>query len=432
MKKMMKSQIISIGDELLMGDTINTNATWLGKILAEQGITVTKVHTIGDSAEYIRTSITEAMENSDLVITTGGLGPTHDDITKKTVADIFDADMIIHQPTLDFIKKVFKDRNIPFSKSNYYQAEVPDNCEVLFNKMGTAPGIWIEENDRILVVLPGIPHEVESLTEHEVLPRLARFTNGLEKTFSRHIKIAGIGESTISDELLGPLDELLTEKVSVAYLPSPQANTIRISTRAKTETEANSLNKDLVSYIYEKAGDYILGEGKSLSLSEALGSLLRDQSLSISIAESCTGGLLANTITDIPGSSDYMMGAIIAYANSVKHHQLNVDRSLLKKHGAVSKRVALQMAKAVAQQMETNIGVSTTGIAGPGGGSKDKPVGTVWIGFWSNNHHFALQTIFTNERLLNKERSVAVALETVRRTILDIEPMPYGLKPHYA
>lgn len=428
----MKSQIISIGDELLLGDTVNTNAAWLGSIFAEQGIEVTMVHTIGDDAGMIRDTVTKAMQQADLVITTGGLGPTHDDITKKVIADIFDAELVLHQPTLDFIKQVFERPNIPFSESNYAQACVPENCEVLFNKQGTAPGLWFDEGNSMLAVLPGIPYEMKALVENEVLPRLQKQITGIEKRYARHIKVSGIGESTLSDEVLGPLDEYLSEDISVAFLPSPQANTIRVNTRADSREQADKKSQSLINYIYKKAGTFIIGEGKELTLSEAVGKELRKQSLTVAAAESCTGGLLASTLTDVPGSSDYVLGGIIAYANEVKTGQLAVPKKVLKKHGAVSKPVALQMAKGVAGKLGADIGISTTGIAGPGGGTDEKPVGTVWIGFWSANHHFALQTIFANDRLLNKERSVALALETIRRRILDIELMPYGLKPQSA
>jgi nicotinamide-nucleotide amidase len=427
----MQSQIISIGDELLRGDTANTNARWLGETLAENGAPVTAIHTIRDDKNTIKAAINKALQTAGLAITTGGLGPTDDDLTKQSVAELFDVPMMVHQPTLSFIKETFKKRNIPFTSSNYYQAEVPKNAEVLFNKQGTAPGLWFERNGSLLAVLPGIPHEMKALTENEILPRIRPLTNGNRRIFSRHIKVAGIGESTLSDEVLGPLDEYLSEDISVAFLPSPRANAIRIDTRTASASQADEESGSLRQYMYEKAGSYIIGEGRALTISEAVGKVLRDHSLTIAAAESCTGGLLASRLTDIPGSSDYLAGGLTAYANSVKKALLDVSEEALQKHGAVSKTVALQMAKAVAAKMHTDIGVSTTGIAGPEGGTEEKPVGTVWIGFWSADHHFALKACFSDDRLINKERSVASALETVRRTVLGIEPMPYGLKPHY-
>lgn len=428
----MNCEIISIGDELLLGDTLNTNATWLGQILTRHGVQVARVHTIGDEKAVLQQLIREAMHRSDLVITTGGLGPTHDDITKISVAELFEAQMIVHEPTLAYIKKIFEQRNLPFSTSNYHQAEVPGNCEVLFNKQGTAPGLWFNETNSRLAVLPGIPREMKSLVKNQLLPKIDDLTNGQRRTFSFYMKFAGVGESTLSDEVIGPLDDFLSLGIKVAYLPSPQENTLRINVQARAEKEAVEKVKDIKDFIYQRAGNFIIGEGDSCTLPEALGTLLRKEALTIAVAESCTGGLLADRITDIPGSSDYMLGGVIAYANTVKTNQLGVSMDDLKNYGAVSQPVALQMAKGIASVLETNIGVSTTGIAGPGGGSEDKPVGTVWIGFWSTNHHFALHTQLTKDRRMNKKRTVAIAMEMARRTILGIEPMPYDLKPHRA
>lgn len=428
----MKCQIVSIGDELLLGDTVNTNASWLGQALAEHGVEVTQVHTISDDGAVIKQTLRRAMRDSGLVISTGGLGPTHDDITKKTVAELFDAGMVIHEPTLKFIKKIFKQRNIPFSKSNYYQAEVPDNCEVLFNKQGTAPGLWFEEKGSRLAVLPGIPYEMKGLMKAEVLPKIDAITNGITRRFAFHIKIAGVGESTLSDEIIGPLDDFLSDDITVAYLPSPQANTLRINVQAKNEQEAEGKSRKIKEYVYARASDVIIGEGKDMTLSGATGNILRKNGLKISVAESCTGGLLANTITDTPGSSDYMKGGVVAYANRIKTELLKVSEKDLKECGAVSKQVALQMARGVGAVMNSDIGVSTTGIAGPGGGTEEKPVGIVWIGFWSTNHHFALHTQLTKDRNINKQRTVAIALEMVRRIVSGVEIMPYGLKPQFA
>jgi nicotinamide-nucleotide amidase len=429
---MLRCQIISIGDELLRGDTLNTNANWMGSVLTENGVKTVKIQTIPDDIEVIKQTLKEAVSQADVILTTGGLGPTHDDMTKKAVADFFNAGLKIHEPMLNYIKKTFKKRGIPFSRSNYHQAEVPENCDVLFNKYGTAPGMWFEEKGYYLAVLPGIPREVKYLMKNEVLPRLQSLDKNSHKSFSRFIKTAGIGESTLSDEILPELGKFLSDDISVAFLPSLQENTLRITTEAGSKSEADEKNRSLIQYIYDNAEDCIIGEGKGFTLSEAVGRFLRANSLTISTAESCTGGLLASRLTDIPGSSDYMIGGITAYSDAIKEKQLHIPRRMLEEHGAVSLPVALQMAKSVATLMNTDIGVSTTGIAGPGGGSEEKPVGTVWVGFWSTEAHFALRAQFSKDRQMNKERSVALALEMVRRAVLKIETMPYGLKLHHA
>lgn len=426
----MQCQIISIGDELLIGDITNTNASWISQVLTGAGVDVIHIHTISDDLAVMKRVFENALSSSDLVVTTGGLGPTHDDLTKKAVAELFEAELKVHQPTLDFIKKSFKNRNIPFTNSNFYQAEVPDCCEVLFNTQGTAPGMWFDRGNCKLAVLPGVPHEMKHLMEKEVLPRIKKIAGNSEICRSYYIITAGIGESTLSDEVIGDLSSFLNENMSIAYLPGAQGVKIRLTARGSSQKEVNARIKPAADFIKKKAGDVIIGEGKELTLAEAVGNLLSRNNLSIATAESCTGGFTANAITDIPGSSRYMKGGIVAYSNDIKVNQLEVNRETLKIFGAVSKKTALEMAKGAAQKLETDIGISTTGIAGPGGGSKEKPVGLVWIGFYSKEQHFAIKAQLTNDRLLNKERTAAIALETVRRSLLYIQKMPYGFKKY--
>ncbi len=428
----MKAQLISIGNELLIGDTINTNAAWMGQFLNDFGIEVSRVHTISDEHDLIKSTVQKSMEESDLVITTGGLGPTHDDITKTTIADLFDAKMVQDERVLDYVKELFKSRNIPFSESNSWQAMVPENCEVLFNKAGTAPGMWFHENDCFLAVLPGVPFEMKYLMKRRVSSKLREQTNGIGFIHTEYLKTAGIGESTLSDYILGDASSYLNEKVSLAFLPSFGQVTLRITGRGSTKEEAIEKSKALVGYINEKAANYIYGHHKDHSLSDRVGQLLIDQKKFIATAESCTGGLIANTLTDIPGSSGYVMGGIISYSNSVKKDQLGVLEYDLNTYGAVSKQVALQMAKGVAEATGADIGISTTGVAGPGGGSDEKPVGTVWIGFYSKEQHFAVKALFTKDRLVNKQRTTIVALEITRRILSNIEELPYSLTKDFA
>ncbi|MDZ7694479.1 MAG: CinA family nicotinamide mononucleotide deamidase-related protein [Balneolaceae bacterium] len=320
----MKAEIVSIGNELLIGDTVNTNASWIGQLLTEEGLEVTGVHTVGDELEIVKRTIRQCMQQSDLVISTGGLGPTHDDVTKKALQDLFNADTVIDQKVLEFVKKMFEKRNIPFTRSNYYQAEILDNAEVLFNKQGTAPGLWFKEFNCLLAVLPGVPFEMKHLMREKVIPKLRNELK--EKRFrrSRYLVTAGIGESTLSDEIIGSLDEFLENGTTVAYLPSPQGVRIRITSSGTSEDQIQQKIDPVAEHIYNKAGDLVIGEGKELLLSEALGRELRARGLTIATAESCTGGLLSSSITDISGSSDYMIGGIVAYANNIKEVELNV------------------------------------------------------------------------------------------------------------
>jgi len=428
---MRKAHIISIGNELLIGDTINTNASWLGGLLTEQGFYVEQVSTIPDDYDLIYRIVNGSLHQADVTVVTGGLGPTHDDITKKVVVDLFDSKLIENREVLDFIKMIFKRRGFTFSRTNAAQALVPQNCDVLFNNKGTAPGMWFEKNGNALIVLPGVPHEMKYLMEERALPKIHNLFPDREVWATRYFKTAGVPESTLSEQI-GDLDEFVNNGVGVAYLPGPAGVTVRISASADTLKQAEGKLTKLKDLLYEKAGDVIFGEGKNLKLEEVTGKILTDNKLTIAAAESCTGGLLSSKITDIPGSSVYMKGGIVAYENAIKISVLNISEKDLKKDGAVSKSVALQMAKSVAEKMGADIGVSATGIAGPDGGTDEKPVGTVWMGFWMKGDHFAIKAVLSNDRLLNKERTVMIILETVRRRLQGMDELPYQLKPHSA
>ncbi|MFP8488605.1 competence/damage-inducible protein A [Gracilimonas sp. Q87] len=428
----MNAQIVSVGNEILIGDTVNTNASWLGDFLNRAGFEVTYIHTITDNLDQIKSTLSFALEHSDLVISTGGLGPTHDDMTKRAVSELFDVRLTLHEPTLDYIKKIFKERNIPFSNSNHAQAEVPENCEVLFNKAGTAPGMWFYEHETALAVLPGVPYEMKYLMEKKVHEKIKEVFSESEYLLSRYLKTAGIGESTLSDEVLGDLSDYFNNGVSMALLPAAGGVTLRLNAKGATEEEAHDHLLSITEVIYDKAGKFIYGEGKEYELSEAVGKLLLKSDLHLATAESCTGGLVSNSITDKSGSSAYFKGGIVSYANSVKIDQLGVIDKDLDEYGAVSKQIALQMAIGAAERLNADIGISTTGIAGPTGGTSEKPVGTVWMGYYQKNGpHFAVKAMFTEDRLINKERTKMVVLEIARRQLKGIDEMPYDLKKHF-
>ncbi len=424
----MKVEIISIGNELLIGDTLNTNASWMGEFMTEHGFEVVRVHTISDNINHIKETVSGALSTTDVVLCTGGLGPTHDDITKKALAELFGMNMRTDQEVLTFVKNMFLERNIPFSQSNFGQAEVPEHCEVLFNKAGTAPGMWFNVNGKYLAVMPGVPHEMKYLMKNGVAQKLRESFGDVGYLYSHYIKTAGIGESTLSDNVLGNLDRFLNNGVSLAFLPMAGGVTLRLNGQGATKEQARASISSLLNYILDAAAEFIIGEGKSLTVSEVVGKLLIGQKLTIATAESCTGGMIANELTNIAGSSAYVMGGIVAYSNSVKMNHLNVCPSDLETYGAVSKQVALQMAKGVALNLGADIGVSTTGVAGPGGGTDEKPVGTVWIAFWSKQEHFAIKAMFTKDRIINKERATRTVLELLRRNLTGIDSIPYNLE----
>lgn len=429
---MKTAHIISIGNELLIGDTLNTNASWLGRYLNEQGFEVEQVVTMPDTYDLLIGRVRESFNDADFTIVTGGLGPTHDDITKKVITDLFETHLVLNKNVLNHIKKIFEARGFKFSQSNADQALVPENSSILFNKKGTAPGLWIEEGGHVMAVLPGVPHEMRYLTENEITPRLeSEFPDRTVRSV-RYFHTAGVPESTLSEQVIGDISEYLSSGFEVAFLPNAGGVKVRAGYRGNDIEQAVSKMEKFRSIILERAGDVIYGEGKVCNLADVLGELLVKQEKTIAVAESCTGGRVSDTLTDIPGCSRYVLGGVIAYANSVKKEQLWVEATDLATFGAVSSPVALQMAKGVAERMGADIGIATTGIAGPGGGTAEKPVGTVWMGFWTKNKHFALKGIFTDDREINKQRTTSVVLETVRRQLTGLESLPYNLNPVYS
>lgn len=425
----MKASIISIGQELLLGDVVNTNASWLGVFLAENAIECRKVVTIGDDAHLITRNLDQCLKRSDLVILTGGLGPTHDDITKSSLSDYFGVGFVRHEPTFEHVREIFERRGMVMSASNQEQADILANSEALFNKVGTAPGMWIESKGKVIVVLPGVPYEMKYLMTHEVMPRL-KAKNGAELGYHAHyFQLTGIGESNLSDLVIGDVSNFLHDRLTMAYLPHRHSITIRVSSYASSKDEAIKQAEPLQAHIRSTAGEYLFSEKQEETLESAVVHLLKSRKLKVATAESCSGGQLSHMITNVSGSSEVFDGGLVVYSNAMKSKYLGVPESMLEAHGAVSKPVALHMAKSVADEFGTDYGLVTTGIAGPSGGTPDKPVGTVWIGFWSKDTHFAVKAQLFNDRLPNKERSAVIALEILRRNVLGIESLPYNLKP---
>jgi len=428
----MNAHIITIGNELLIGDIVNTNASWIGQKLTEHFINIDYIHTISDDYDRIYLTLKESMKQADIVLMTGGLGPTKDDITKKVAADFFECGMKVHQPTLDHIKAMFKKLNITFSKSNYGQAQVPACCEVLFNEMGTAPGMWFEKGEKVLVAMPGVPSEMKYFMEKKVMPKLISRNREARNTITRYIKTAGVGESTLSDVVLDGIDEIMEEGLQLASLPDNGGVTLRLSAQSNTLRQTQQMIDTVEAFILEKAAPYIYAYNRERTLPEATGKALSDKNMYIATAESCTGGLISAALTDVPGSSAYTLGGIIAYANSVKVEQLGVKERDLEKLGAVSKPVALQMAAGIIEATGADVGISTTGIAGPGGGTTEKPVGTIWMGFKFPDDHFAVCAHLHKDRNYNRKRTVKLVLEIVRRKLAGVDELPYGLEKQRA
>ena len=370
----MTTTIINIGDELLIGQVVNTNASTMSRLLIEAGIAVRRTVVVGDVYQDIWTAVDEALHESDAVLVTGGLGPTKDDITKKLLCDYFGSELVENATALDNVKRIFAARGYELTPVNRAQALVPRCCEVLNNDLGTAPCMWFARDGHVLVSMPGVPFEMEWLMRNRVVPKLQE-TFQTETIILKNILVQGIGESFLSD-LIEPWETALPDNVKLAYLPVAGMVKLRLTCRT-SPTNPTSLTS-LTEGLYALAGQYIVGEDCE-TLPELLHKTLIERGVTLATAESCTGGTLASRLTALAGASAYFRGGVVAYSNEVKECALGVKHATLETHGAVSEETAREMAEGVRQRLGADYGVATTGIAGPGGGTPEKPVGTVWI-----------------------------------------------------
>lgn len=415
----MNAQIISIGDELLIGQTVNSNASFIGKALTDLQIDVKKISVVGDDKKSLLNEFKEAFANSDLIIATGGLGPTHDDITREAVIEFFNTHLIKSEEVLEDIYNRFARLGREVAKINETQAMVPAIGRVIRNYHGTAPGYWISEKGKIFIVMPGVPFEMKAMMGEFVIEKLKEIvkpTLSLVKKYTT-LLTTGIAESTLF-ERLGNLDELL-DGAKLAFLPSQFGVKLRITVTEKDEESANSKLSEIEQKIRGHAGRFIFGRGDE-ELYEVVAKLLVSRGLTLSIAESCTGGYIANLLTNVSGSSKYFERGIISYSNAAKVELLKVDEDLIAQHGAVSLEVARQMADGVRAISVTDIGIAVTGVMGPLGGTSEKPVGTVYVGFCDQKVCTAFKLQFGDDRLMNKQRTAQAVLDTIRKYILGI------------
>jgi len=407
---MAKASIITIGDEILIGQIINTNSAWIAQKLTSYGIIVDKQVSISDKKEVIFKTIRTELDRCDIVITTGGLGPTSDDNTKAVICDIFNDTLRFDQPSYENIEFLFQVRNRTITERNKQQAMVPSRSIALKNQNGTAPGILYIENDKLFLALPGVPAEMKGIIENSFEPYLLNYlsTHPGEFVLYKTINTAGIFESNLAD-LIGDPSDFLDKDTTIAFLPNYRGVRLRIGAFKKSYEEAKQTIDKATDYLYQKVGNYIISEGE-LNLPEILFDLLRQKNKTLSIAESCTGGYLGKEITEISGISQYFMGGFITYSNESKINLLNVNKETIEKYGAVSNQIACEMAQNVRRFFNTDFGISITGIAGPTGGSPDKPVGTVYIGIADNDGVDAFEYHFGENRAINRERAVASAI----------------------
>ncbi len=407
---MLKVSLITIGDEIRIGQIINTNAAWLSNELTRLGVFVSKHITIGDDFELMIEVINEQIRHNDFVITTGGLGPTHDDITKPVLLKIFNDELIEDKTTINYLEEFFRTRNWALTERNRQQSLVPSKAKLLPNKIGTAPGLLFEKEGKYIISLPGVPSEMKYITTNSILPLIKQKMEEKNENvvLYKTLNVAGIFESNLAD-LIGNPNIFLGEKSSLAFLPSYQGIKLRIGTIQDNFEFAKKEIERIRKILYDKAGSYIWSEDKE-NLAEVLGQLLLQEKKTLSVAESCTGGWLGREITAVAGSSEYFLGGIISYSNEVKINQLKVSKETIERYGAVSQQTAFEMAKNVREIFSSNYSIAITGIAGPSGGTVDKPVGTVWIGLATEDNVQTFNYNFGNERSINRERAVGTSL----------------------
>lgn len=408
---LMDLELLTIGTELLLGFTLDTNGAHIAQTLSGAGIRVTRRTSVADDGTAIADAVDSALRRTGMVITTGGLGPTRDDISKHAVADLLGMPLEFHDAIWDSIVERFKRLGREPSPLNRSQAMVPQGATVLPNRWGTAPGLWLESPRGIVIMLPGVPSEMKRLLEHEVLPRLVEHAGGAVVR-SRMLRTTGVAESALAEHL-GEIEALIAP-LSLAYLPGLDGVDLRLTAWSLAPADADAELAKAAALIRERAGTFIYGEDDA-TLAQVVVHALRDRRLRIAVAESCTGGLVGGRLTDVPGSSAVFQGGIIAYDNAVKVGELDVRQSDLEQHGAVSEPVARAMAEGVRRRMGTDLGVAVTGIAGPDGGTPEKPVGTVWFALADGAGTVAVRAQFPRDRAEVRARATQAALNLVLR-----------------
>ena len=402
----MTAAIIIIGDEILIGQVQDTNSKQIADALVKAGVNLKKILTVGDDKKAIINALEDTTGKFDHILVTGGLGPTKDDITKNAFLDYFGGKLILHKNLLSILKERFERRGWIFHESNVGQAKYPDSCEIIPNELGSAQGMYFQKGNSNYYSMPGVPHEMESLLSDWVMPRIKN--DNIDRVIKfRTLCSAGISESGIS-ELIEPLRAELNE-ISIAYLPGYDGTRVRLTAEGSDEKEVSARLDNSVHLILEKVSDFIYST-KGESMPEVIGKKLREKNLTLAVAESCTAGLIQDNITDIPGSSFYFLGGVISYSDDVKIDVLGVNKETIELEGAVSSQTAIEMAEGIRKKLNSDIGLSVTGIAGPDGGSEEKPVGLVYVGYSDVTGSEFRKFQFGDSRILNKKRSAGASL----------------------
>ena len=402
--KRILAEIITIGDEILYGQTLDTNAHWMSGALDEVGVKVIRRTTCGDDEEEILDAFKGAEYRADIILITGGLGPTNDDLTKPCLARYFDCDIVMNKQALSKLEAYMASRGRELNKLTRLQAALPEKCEMVSNERGTACGMWFNKGDKVFCSMPGVPHEMKYMMQEKVIPRIEKEFE-LPIIYHKIVRLAGIGESWLAEKI-ETWENALPENVKLAYLPTFGDLKLRLTTNGKNLDQIKKQTADLINDLLPLVDKYVYGYDDD-TLEMVVGSLLKDKNCKLAIAESCTGGFVAHKITSVPGSSDYFQGAIVPYQNEMKIEELGISEGTIIRHGAVSEATVTEMAKNVKEKFTADYGLASSGIAGPGGGTPEKPVGLIWIACAFNDD------VKTRKLNLTKDREVNIQITAI-------------------
>jgi nicotinamide-nucleotide amidase len=414
----MLAEIITIGDEILIGQIVDTNSAWIAKELNGIGVRVKQISSVSDDRVHILTALAEAHKRADIILITGGLGPTKDDITKKTLAEYFNVGMVENAEALANVQKLFKKYNRPMIDVNRLQAQVPANCEVVLNENGTAPGMWFNHEGKVYMSMPGVPFEMMYMMEEKVLPKI-KATFKLPFIIHKTILTVGEGESFLA-ERIADIEDSLPKHIKLAYLPKLGQVRLRLSGDGENEALLKTEVEHYAVKLVERVGQFVIAE-EDIALEKAILNKMEARGLTLSVAESCTGGYISHLFTQHPGSSNVFFGGAISYSYELKESILGVKNETLWQHGAVSQETVTEMVEGAILNFKSDYAIAVTGVAGPGGGTPDKPVGTVWIAAASAKKTVVKKFTFGNKRLQNIERSAISALGMLNTLLTEVE-----------
>ena len=412
----MLAEIITIGDEILIGQVIDTNSAWMAESLNRIGVSVVQITSVPDQEPAIIQAIDQAGIRASIILITGGLGPTRDDLTKNVLASYFGGKLVRNEEALGMIKDFLGSRGVDMNELNLGQAMIPDNCTAIPNRWGTAPGMWFRKDDKDFISMPGVPYEMKGMMTGFILPELRKKYN-LPVILHRTVVTQGIPESHLA-RLLQEYEDTLSKEIRLAYLPSPGIVRLRLSITGKDKNKTENILNSELERLLSIISDHVVGTADE-KLEKIIGELLYKKSSTLSIAESCTGGMIAHLITSIPGSSRYFMGSVVAYSNEIKEKMLGVKKKSLASYGAVSEQVVREMAAGALKHFGTDYSIATSGIAGPDGGTNEKPVGLVWISVASSDRIIAEKFHFGSQRDTNIQKASLTAINMLRKLIMD-------------